>query len=167
MDLSLPIHDPWNNINNNSLEEALENYVKPEVLDGENKYECSGCNKKVKAVKGVIFDKVPEVLFFQLSRFTFNQYGNAVKINNRVSFPFILNMNKFVSEDIDTKIKQTEQKIIDDAIAEANPPPKENPSEDVVMVDEEARRQRAIDDVNERLDKMISNTNAKEEHERV
>lgn len=55
MDLSLPIHDPWNNINNSTLMEALENYVKPEVLDGDNKYQCSGCDTKVKAVKGLIF----------------------------------------------------------------------------------------------------------------
>lgn len=120
LDLSLPIHDPWSNISNSSLEEALENYVKPEVLDGDNKYECSGWNKKVKAVKGQIFDRVPEILVIQLSRFTFNQYGNAVKINNKVSFPFILNMNKFVAEDIDTKIKQTEQKIIDDSLGNTN-----------------------------------------------
>jgi ubiquitin carboxyl-terminal hydrolase 47 len=39
MDLSLPIQDPWNNINNSSLQEALQNYVKPEVLDEDNKYE--------------------------------------------------------------------------------------------------------------------------------
>ena len=167
MDLSLPIHDPFSNINNSSLEEALENYVKSEVLDGDNKYEWSGCNKKVKALKGQIFDKVPEVLFLQLSRFTFNQYGNAVKINNRVSFPFILNMNKFVSEDIDTKIKQTEQKIIDDDNAQMNPAPCENVIEDVKMETEEERRQKSIDDVNERLDNILSNTKDKEEHERV
>lgn len=113
MDLSLPIHDPWNNINNSSLEEALRNYVRPEVLDDDNKYECSGCTKKVRAVKGQIFEKLPQVLVIQLNRFTFNMYGSPIKVNDKITFPFILNMNDLMEENIDDKIKQTEQKIID------------------------------------------------------
>ena len=40
-------------------------------------------------------------------------YGNAIKVNDKITFPFILNMNDLMEEDIDAKIKQTEQKIID------------------------------------------------------
>lgn len=40
LDLSLPIKDPWNNISNSTLQEALENYVRAEVLDEDNKYFC-------------------------------------------------------------------------------------------------------------------------------
>lgn len=40
-------------------------------------------------------------------------YGNAVKVNDKLTFPYVLNMNDLINEDIDTKIKQTEQKIID------------------------------------------------------
>ena len=75
--------------------EALENYVKPEVLDDDNKYHCSGCDNRVRAVKGQIFQKLPEVLIIQLNRFTFNEYGNSVKINDKITFPYVLNMNKF------------------------------------------------------------------------
>lgn len=149
-DLSLPIHDPWNNINNSSLEEALENYVRPEVLDDDNKYECSGCNKKVRAVKGHIFDKLPEILVIQLNRFTFNMYGNAVKINDKITFPYVLNMNKYMQEDIESKIKQTEQKIIDDQDK------LDNPSE-IEMETEEERQKRKIDEVNQKLDNIIAN----------
>ena len=39
-------------------------------------------------------------------------YENAIKVNDKITFPFILNMNDLM-EDIGAKIKQTEQKIID------------------------------------------------------
>jgi ubiquitin C-terminal hydrolase len=73
---------------NSSLEMALENYMKPEQLSGANQYECSGCNKKVDAIKGLKLSKVPTVLAIQLSRFTldFNTF-QRVKITDRVSFP--------------------------------------------------------------------------------
>jgi len=32
---------------------ALENYMRPEYLEGDNKYECLVCKKKVNATKGL------------------------------------------------------------------------------------------------------------------
>jgi len=46
--------------------------MKPEVLDGDNKYNCSNCNKKCKAEKGLKIEKLPEILSFIISRFDFD-----------------------------------------------------------------------------------------------
>ena len=50
MDISLPIRNEFGTgVVNSSLEMALENYLKPDELEGDNQYECSKCNKKVDA----------------------------------------------------------------------------------------------------------------------
>lgn len=49
---------------------ALENYLKPEKLEGSNQYECSKCNKKVNAIKGLKITKCPPILSVTLNRFT-------------------------------------------------------------------------------------------------
>lgn len=38
LDLSLTVRNPFENVVNNSVEEALANYLKTEKLDGNNKY---------------------------------------------------------------------------------------------------------------------------------
>ena len=42
MDLSLPIMNMFEGIYNKSLEMAFMNFIKPESLDGDNKYFCGG-----------------------------------------------------------------------------------------------------------------------------
>ena len=37
---------------NGSIEQALFGYLKPEILEGDNAYQCSGCGNKVTASKG-------------------------------------------------------------------------------------------------------------------
>lgn len=85
-------------------------------------------------------------------------YGNAIKINDKVTFPYVLNMNKFMKEDIATKIKQTEDKMNDEEQQE---------SATVVIAEEteEQKRQRNIDEVNKKLDAMIDNSKEKEDLE--
>lgn len=43
-DLSLPIKNEFGTgVLNSSVEMALENYIKPERLEGDNKYDCPQC----------------------------------------------------------------------------------------------------------------------------
>ena len=97
MDLTLPIKNEFGTgVLNSSLEMALENYIKPEKLEGANQYECARCEKKVNADKGLKLTSCPPVLFIHLARFTLDwDTIQRVKIYDRVSFPFILNMNDY------------------------------------------------------------------------
>ena len=49
---------------------ALENYIKPEVLEGDNQYNCELCATKVDAEKGIKLVAGPPVLTIALNRFT-------------------------------------------------------------------------------------------------
>ncbi len=55
---------------NSSVEMALENYIKPEILEGDNQYSCSQCDVKVDAEKGTKLVAGPPILTIALSRFT-------------------------------------------------------------------------------------------------
>lgn len=72
-------------------------YLKPEILEKDNQYDCSKCKCKVDAGKGHRFLKLPKVLCLNLNRFTFcHQTGNRLKLSNFLSFPLYLNMNEFM-----------------------------------------------------------------------
>lgn len=82
-----------------SVQEALKQFILPEVLSGGNQYHCSKCDKKVDAHKGLKFGKLPYLLALQLKRFDFDyQTAQRVKLNDRVSFPLWLNMNDYVGD---------------------------------------------------------------------
>jgi ubiquitin carboxyl-terminal hydrolase 47 len=90
---------------------ALENYLKPDVLEGENQYQCSKCEMKVDALKGLRLGKCPKILSLSMNRFTLD-YSTfmRVKIMDRVSFPFTLNMNDYMKgyEGIQNKLYDNE-----------------------------------------------------------
>ncbi len=112
MDLSLPIKNEFGTgVLNSSVEMALENYIKPEKLDGNNQYQCEVCKKKVNAEKGLKLTVSPPVLFIHLARFTLDwDTLQRVKIYDRVSFPFMLNMNDYIKgyEGIQNKLYEKE-----------------------------------------------------------
>lgn len=79
-----------------SLEESLSLLLQPELLCGENKYHCSGCDSKVDAYKGISFETLPPILTFQFNRFDYNYMTMArIKINSKFEFPMQLNMKKY------------------------------------------------------------------------
>ena len=73
---------------NSSLEMALENYMKPDLLNGDNQYACEKCEKKVDALKGLALARCPTIMNFSLNRFTldYNTF-QRVKVNETLSFP--------------------------------------------------------------------------------
>eukprot|EP01117_Protostelium_nocturnum_P015890 TRINITY_DN6199_c0_g2_i2.p1 TRINITY_DN6199_c0_g2~~TRINITY_DN6199_c0_g2_i2.p1 ORF type:complete len:1212 (+),score=538.97 TRINITY_DN6199_c0_g2_i2:118-3753(+) len=83
-----------------SVEEALQKFVTPEDLSGENQYNCEKCGKKVDAKKGLKFTSFPYLLTLQLKRFDFDyQSMKRKKLNDKVTFPHILDLNSFLGED--------------------------------------------------------------------
>uniref|UniRef100_A0A0N5ASV0 Ubiquitin carboxyl-terminal hydrolase 47 n=1 Tax=Syphacia muris TaxID=451379 RepID=A0A0N5ASV0_9BILA len=93
-----------------SVEEALQAFIKPEILDGNNQYFCEKCGKKQDAQKGLRITEFPYLLTIQLKRFDFDYNTlHRIKLNDRMVFPFLLNLNGFVydsSKDSDCEAKR-------------------------------------------------------------
>jgi ubiquitin carboxyl-terminal hydrolase 47 len=83
-----------------SVTECIEHYLEPEILDGDNQYFADSVGRKVDAIKGLKFGSLPQVMAVQMKRFVFDFSGESIvqkKINDKVTFPLILDMNKYVS----------------------------------------------------------------------
>ena len=94
---------------------ALENWLKPDILDGDNQYFCEPHNKKVDAEKGLELKACPQILCCSLNRFTldYNTFMR-VKVQERVSFPLILNLNDYMKgyEGIENKLYDKEVDLV-------------------------------------------------------
>ncbi|XP_040468147.1 ubiquitin carboxyl-terminal hydrolase 42-like [Falco naumanni] len=77
-----------------SVTAALENFVKPEQLGGENSFRCSKCVKTVTLLKRVTIDCAPRVLTLRLGR------SDAVseKNNKFFSYPLYLDLGPYMSQ---------------------------------------------------------------------
>ncbi|XP_040430454.1 ubiquitin carboxyl-terminal hydrolase 42 isoform X6 [Cygnus olor] len=80
-----------------SVTRALELFVKPEQLDGENCYKCSKCKKMVPASKRFTIHRSSNVLTISLKRFA-NFTGG--KINKEVKYPEYLDLRAYMSQSI-------------------------------------------------------------------
>ncbi|RDD45783.1 Ubiquitin carboxyl-terminal hydrolase 47 [Trichoplax sp. H2] len=82
-----------------SIEKAMRAFVEPELLTGSNQYMCEKCNMKCDAHKGLKFTKFPYLLTIQLKRFSFDYHTlQRMKLNDRVTFPYILNLSEFLED---------------------------------------------------------------------
>jgi hypothetical protein len=80
-----------------SLEKAIQDFLEPEILDGKNLFDCTGCQKKTEALKGLTLNSLPDILTLQLMRFDYDYNTmRRIKINERCSFPFWLDMAPFL-----------------------------------------------------------------------
>lgn len=82
-----------------TLQESLQAYVDGEVMEGENKYKCSTCDRHVDAVKRACLKDVPDNLIFHLKRFDFNlRTLQRRKINDYFTFPSSLDLAPYTVE---------------------------------------------------------------------
>ncbi|KAK4190072.1 ubiquitin carboxyl-terminal hydrolase 34 [Podospora australis] len=80
----------------NSLQESLQAYVDGEIMEGDNKYKCSTCDRHVDAVKRACLKDIPDNLIFHLKRFDFNlRMMQRNKINDYFSFPEKIDMRPY------------------------------------------------------------------------
>lgn len=112
LDVQLPIKNEFGiGVVNSSVEMALENSLKPEILDGDNQYQCENCAKKQDAEKGMKFGKCPQIMSLSLNRFMLDyETFQRVKVLERVSFPLVLNLNDYMKgyEGIQNKLYDQE-----------------------------------------------------------
>ncbi|NXW25617.1 UBP42 hydrolase, partial [Circaetus pectoralis] len=78
-----------------SVTAALEDFVKPEQLDGENCFKCSQCNETVAASKTFTIHRAPKVLTVCLKRFEDFTGG---KINKVVKYSTCLDLRPYMSQ---------------------------------------------------------------------
>ncbi|KAK5956953.1 hypothetical protein OHC33_002442 [Knufia fluminis] len=75
------------------LEEGLKAYVEGEILQGDNKYSCTGCARHVDAVKRACIKEMPDNLIFNLKRFDYDiMTGMRAKVNDEFQFPETIDM---------------------------------------------------------------------------
>ncbi|XP_052408026.1 ubiquitin carboxyl-terminal hydrolase 36 isoform X2 [Carassius gibelio] len=89
LDIALEIRQAVN------IVRALELFVKPDVLSGENAYMCAKCKKKVPATKRFTVHRTSNVLTLSLKRFA-NFSGG--KITKDVGYPEFLNIRPYMSQ---------------------------------------------------------------------
>lgn len=76
-----------------SVQDAIQQFTKPEQLSHGNEWNCDGCKRKVKATKQMTISEAPPVLAIQLKRFAmsfgFSFMGNN-KVTKHIQFPLQL-----------------------------------------------------------------------------
>ncbi|CAM9158953.1 unnamed protein product, partial [Bubo scandiacus] len=78
-----------------SVTAALENFVKPQQLDGENCFKCSKCDKMAAASKKITVHHVPRVLTMCLKR---REDVTGKKISKAVEYPQYLDLRPYTSQ---------------------------------------------------------------------
>jgi ubiquitin carboxyl-terminal hydrolase 36/42 len=79
------------------IRKGMLDFLREEVLDGENAYKCDKCHKKTRATKKYSIRTAPNVLVVHLKRFDFSYAG---KLSHFVSYPEQLNLKNFVATDL-------------------------------------------------------------------
>ncbi|RIB16224.1 hypothetical protein C2G38_2247164 [Gigaspora rosea] len=86
MYLSLPIPSNIKNIKRVDLEMCLKSFIKEEILDGNDAWNCPRCNCPRRTTKQLSISRLPDILLIHLKRFSF--YGPfRDKLETMVHFP--------------------------------------------------------------------------------
>lgn len=97
-----------------SLEESLQAYVDGEIMEGDNKYKCSTCDRHVDAVKRACLKDLPNNLIFHLKRFDFNlRLLQRSKINDYFPFPDKIDMQPYTVEHLSDPSSNAEPDIFE------------------------------------------------------
>ena len=88
-------------VKSTNLLESLEQFVRGELLDGDNAYFCEKCQEKRSAIKRMCIRQLPKTLVIQLKRFHYDYETNrAVKFDDHFEFPRLLDMGPYTTEGI-------------------------------------------------------------------
>ncbi|XP_039251519.2 ubiquitin carboxyl-terminal hydrolase 9X-like [Styela clava] len=100
-----------------NLIDSLENYVKGDLLEGDNAYTCERCNKKVDTVKRMCFKKLPPVLSIQLMRFKYDYDRKCpIKYNDYFEFTREIDMEPYTV----SGLSKIEGEVIDENMDDAD-----------------------------------------------
>jgi ubiquitin C-terminal hydrolase len=84
----------------------LDLYVKPDYLEGDNKYHCEKYDTKVNAHRRSYLKKLSNTVIINLKRFEFD-YGTMQKnkVNDYCEFPTLINFKPWTKEGIKEREK--------------------------------------------------------------
>ncbi|VEL15921.1 unnamed protein product [Protopolystoma xenopodis] len=100
-------HEPFTTLNvdirnHQNLTESLEQYVKGDLLEGDNAYFCEACEKKVNTLKRLCIKRLPLVLTIQLKRFDYDwEKSVPTKFNDYFEFPREIDMEPYTVEGVE------------------------------------------------------------------
>ncbi|CAB4058031.1 USP9_24 [Lepeophtheirus salmonis] len=98
-------------VTTNNLVESLDQFVKGELLEGDNAYYCEKCGTKRNAIKRMCIRSCPSTLVIQLKRFHYDWESNrALKFDDYFQFPMKLDMGPYTSDGIRQKNKNDKKK---------------------------------------------------------
>ncbi|XP_062902007.1 ubiquitin carboxyl-terminal hydrolase 48-like isoform X2 [Mobula hypostoma] len=81
------------------MEKSLEQFLKEEKMEGDNKCYCNICDMKTETTSRYYFKRLPQILTFQLKRFEFDyNYMAFQKITDCITFPLVLEFTR--SQDV-------------------------------------------------------------------
>lgn len=94
--------------NKKNIQEALDLFIKPDVLEGDNKYFCEKYNKKVVAQRRSFIKHLPNTVVLNLKRFEFDYNTmQRFKVNDYCEFPTKINFKPWTKQGI----KEKEEKL--------------------------------------------------------
>lgn len=105
--------------NKKNLSEALDMYVKGDILEGDNKFLCEKYGKKIKVLKRCCINSLPNTLIITLKRFEFDlNLMQKVKLNDYFEFPLSLNLKPWTKAGLREKEKFSEENSLAGAISQ-------------------------------------------------
>ncbi len=85
--------------NCNTITECIDDLLKPEMMQGDNQYYCSGCRQKRDATRTTKLADLPPVLNLQLLRFVYDRSsGYKKKLSTKIKFSEVLDLKKYTND---------------------------------------------------------------------
>ena len=151
--------------NKKSIQEALDFYIKPDILEGDNKYYCEKYDKKIKVHKRAFVNKASNTLIINLKRFEFDfNTLQKYKVNDYCEFPMELNIKPWTKEGIEEKeSKKQKQKEKSDFDSDDGLP--ENELEE--KKNDEEEKKKAADEAEEDKEEKEDRSNKDENDDKL
>lgn len=90
--------------NKKTLAEALDLYIKEDLLEGDNKYFCDQYAQKINAKKRCLINTLSNTVIIHLKRFEFDfTRMTRIKVNDYCEFPTLLNLKPWTKDGIENK----------------------------------------------------------------
>ena len=97
--------------NKKSIEEALDLFIKPDQLEGDNKYHCDKYDMKLSAQRRSYIKKLSNTVIINLKRFEYDFNRDCrIKINEYCEFPTTINFKKWSKDGIIEESAQEDKK---------------------------------------------------------